>query len=152
MRLTTHTDYALRVLIRLALQPQELVTIAEIARFYRISENHLMKVVHQLGIAGYVETVRGHGGGLRLAQSPATIVVGDVVRRTEPDLRLVECFRVPGSCVIEPACALSGLLGAALDAFLAVLDRHTLADLVRERGPLAELLNPTATPAHPRQK
>jgi len=147
MRLTTYTDYSLRVLTRLALQPEELVTIAEIARAYGISEHHLMKVVHQLGIAGYVETVRGHGGGMRLAKPAAEIVVGDVVRRTEPDFGLVDCFRTSGSCVIEPACALSGLLGEALGAFLDVLDRHTLADLVAKRAPLMMLLDPTAKTA-----
>src|SRR5512142_282347 len=104
MRLTAYTDYSLRVLIRLALRPGQLVTIAEIARSYDISEQHLMKVVHQLGVAGYIETVRGHGGGMRLARKPAEIVIGDVVRHTEPDLCLVECFRAPHSCVIAPAC------------------------------------------------
>jgi Rrf2 family transcriptional regulator, nitric oxide-sensitive transcriptional repressor len=143
MRLTTYTDYSLRVLIRLALEPEKLVTIADIARSYRISEHHLMKVVHQLGVAGYVETVRGHGGGLRLAKAPAEIMIGDVVRKTEPDLGLVDCFRTPGSCMIEPACALSGLLGEAMDAFMDVLDHHTLADLLIKRGPLAALLGTT---------
>ena len=141
MRLTAYTDYSLRVLIQLALRPDKLVTISEIARAYRISEHHLMKVVHQLGVAGYIETVRGHGGGMRLAKKPTEIVVGDVVRHTEPDLGLVDCFRTPNSCAIEPACALSGILGEALEAFLAVLDRHTLADLIAKRVPLAHLLN-----------
>lgn len=141
MRLTAYTDYSLRVLIYLALRPDELVTIAAIARAYRISEHHLMKVVHQLGVAGYIETVRGHGGGMRLAKKPAEIIIGDVVRHTEPDLGLVECFRAPHSCTIESACALSGILGKALDAFLEVLDGHTLADLVGRRAPLANLLN-----------
>ncbi len=143
MRLTAYTDYSLRVLICLALRPDQLVTIAQIARSYGISEHHLMKVVHQLGLAGYIETVRGHGGGMRLARKPAEIVIGDVVRHTEPDLCLVDCFRAPNSCTIAPACALSGILGEALDAFLDVLDRHTLADLVARRAPLANLLNLT---------
>jgi Rrf2 family nitric oxide-sensitive transcriptional repressor len=143
MRLTAYTDYSLRVLMRLALNPGELVTISEIAHAYRISEHHLMKVVHQLGVAGYIATVRGHGGGMRLARQPAQIVVGDVVRHTEPDLGLVDCFRASHSCTIEPACALSGILGEALEAFLDVLDRHTLADLVARRAPLASLLNVT---------
>lgn len=143
MRLTAYTDYSLRVLIRLALRPGQLVTIAEIARSYDISEQHLMKVVHQLGVAGYIETVRGHGGGMRLARKPAEIVIGDVVRHTEPDLCLVECFRAPQSCAIAPACTLAGILDEALQAFLAVLDRHTLADLVTRRTPLANLLNLT---------
>lgn len=143
MRLTAYTDYSLRVLIRLALRPEQLVTISEIAHAYGISEHHLMKVVHQLGLAGYIETVRGHGGGMRLAKKPTEIVIGDVVRRTEPDLGLVDCFRAPHSCAIEPACALSSILGEALEAFLTVLDRHTLADLVVKRVPLAKLLNVT---------
>jgi Rrf2 family nitric oxide-sensitive transcriptional repressor len=126
--------------MRLALRPDELTTIAEIARAYRISEHHLMKVVHQLGVAGYVETIRGHGGGLRLAKKPAEIVVGDVIRGTEPDLDLVECFRTPHACVIAPACVLSSALAKALAAFLAVLDSYTLADLVREPASLTALL------------
>jgi Rrf2 family nitric oxide-sensitive transcriptional repressor len=141
MRLTAYTDYSLRVLMRLALRPDELVTISEIAGAYRISEHHLMKVVHQLGVAGYIETVRGHGGGMRLAKKPTEIGVGEVVRLTEPDLGLVECFRTPHSCAIESVCVLSGVLGEALEAFLDVLDRHTLGDLVARRGPLANLLN-----------
>lgn len=140
MRLTTYTDYSLRVLIRLAVRPEELTTIAEIARVYGISEHHLMKVVHQLGMAGYIETVRGHGGGMRLAKKPADIGIGEVVRRTEPDLNLVECFRTPRTCTIEPACVLSGALAQALAAFLEVLDGYTLADLVKRPAPLAGLL------------
>jgi len=144
MRLTAYTDYSLRVLIRLALGPDKLVTISEIAHAYGISEHHLMKVVHQLGVAGYIETVRGHGGGMRLARRPTEIVIGEVVRHTEPALGLVDCFRAPHSCTIESACALSGILREALEAFLDVLDRHTLADLVAKRGPLANLLDPTS--------
>jgi Rrf2 family nitric oxide-sensitive transcriptional repressor len=139
MRLRTYTDYSLRVLIRLALRPDELTTIADIASGYGISENHLMKVVHQLGIAGYVETVRGRNGGLRLARSPARINVGEVVRRMEADLDIVPCFNAAGACAIEPACILKGALDEALDAFLAVLDRHTLADLARPRRRLSAL-------------
>ena len=140
MRLTTYTDYSFRVLMRLALHPDDLVTIADIARVYRISEHHLMKVVHQLGIAGYIETVRGHGGGLRLARAPEEIKIGEVVRRTEPDFGLVACFRKDESCVIAPACTLSRVLDEALEAFLAVLDRYTLADLLEKRASLASLL------------
>ncbi len=156
VRLTTYTDYSLRVLIRLALRPDELTTISEIARAYGISEHHLMKVVHQLGIAGYVETVRGHGGGLRLAKNAADIVIGDLVRGTEPDLHLVECFHTPRACTIEPACVLSHALAEALAAFLDVLDTYTLADLVEQPKSLAGLLKIAAeSPArgarpHPR--
>ena len=140
MRLTTYTDYSFRVLMRLALHPEDLVTIADIARVYRISEHHLMKVVHQLGLAGYIETVRGHGGGLRLARAPDEINIGEVVRRTEPDFGLVACFRPDESCVIASACTLSRVFDEALEAFLAVLDRYTLADLLEKRASLASLL------------
>ena len=141
MRLTTYTDYALRVLIHLAVQPQHLTTIADIAESYGISENHLMKVVHQLGLAGYIETVRGRNGGIRLLKEPREINVGEIVRRMEPDFYLAPCFNASGSCVIEPACILKDALGQARDAFLAVLDRYTLADLVMPRRELAALLN-----------
>lgn len=140
MRLTTYTDYSLRVLIRLALRPQDLATIAEIAQVYGISEHHLMKVVHQLGLAGYVQTVRGRGGGLRLAKKPGEINVGEVVRRVEPDLGLVACFREPGVCTIESACVLAGALRQALAAFMQVLDSYTLADLIKKRSQLSVLL------------
>ena len=142
MRLTHYTDYSLRVLIYLALDPERLTTIDEIARRYGISKAHLMKVVHQLGLRGYVETVRGRGGGLRLRRSPESIGVGELVRWTEEDLTLVECFEPRrGDCAIESTCGLRGVLHEALAAFVAVLDRYTLADLVaRRRKPLARLL------------
>ncbi len=153
MRLTAYTDYSLRVLIRLALRPRELTTIAQIAQAYGISEHHLMKVVHQLGVAGYIETIRGHGGGMRLAKEAADIVVGDVVRLTEPDLELVECFRSPRTCAIEPACVLNSALGQALAAFLEVLDSYTVADLVKKPAPLAMLLKlDDAAGARPRSR
>lgn len=142
MQLTRHTDYSLRVLIYLAAHGDERATIEEIARAYGISRAHLMKVVHRLGRGGFLHTVRGRGGGLRLARPPEAIRVGDVVRHTEDQLDLVECFD-PGTscCRIEPACGLRGPLERALDAFFAVLDRTTLADLVaRRRRPLAALL------------
>lgn len=140
MRLTTYTDYSLRVLMRLALTPGQLTTIAEIAATYGISEHHLMKVVHHLGLAGYVETTRGRGGGMKLAKNAADIKVGEVVRRMEPDLELVACFRADERCAISPACTLAAVLGDALEAFLAVLDRYTLADLVSRPRQLARLL------------
>jgi Rrf2 family transcriptional regulator, nitric oxide-sensitive transcriptional repressor len=143
MRLTTYTDYTLRTLIYLALHPGRLATIATIAESYGISENHLMKVAHQLGLAGYVETVRGKNGGLRLAKSPEDINVGEVVGRMEPDMELVACFGESGMCIIQPSCVLKGALAEALDAFTAVLDRYTLADLIAPRGKLTELLKNT---------
>jgi len=126
----------------LAVRADAVATIEEISRAYGISKAHLMKVVHELGRAGLVETTRGRGGGLRLARRPDEIVVGDVVRRTEDKMDLVECFDPDTSqCRIEPACRLRGVLGEALDAFLTTLDRYTLADLVaRRRKPLSDLL------------
>jgi Rrf2 family nitric oxide-sensitive transcriptional repressor len=142
VQLTRYSDYSLRVLIYLALDPERLVTIEEIAQSYGISKAHLMKVVHQLGLNGYVETVRGRGGGLRLARRPEEITVGEVVRSTEENMALVDCFDPESSqCAIEPACGLRPVLHEALAAFLAVLDRHTLGDLLtRRRKPLARLL------------
>jgi Rrf2 family transcriptional regulator, nitric oxide-sensitive transcriptional repressor len=142
VQLTRYSDYSLRVLIYLAVEPERLATIDEIARSYGVSRAHLMKVVHQLGLRGYVETVRGRGGGLRLARSPAEIRIGEVVRATEENLSLVECMDPRGSeCAIESACGLQPVLREALAAFLAVLDGTTLADLVaRRRRPLVALL------------
>jgi Rrf2 family nitric oxide-sensitive transcriptional repressor len=142
MQLTRYSDFSLRVLIYLAVETERLATIEEIARAYGISKAHLMKVVHQLGLCGFVETVRGRGGGLRLARPAQEIPLGAVVRATEGNLSLVECFDPARSeCAIEPACGLRPVLREALDAFLAVLDRYTLADLVaRRRAPLVRLL------------
>ena len=135
MRLTRYTDYAIRVLLYLGAQPERVCSISEIARAYGISQNHLMKVAHDLGKAGYVEGVRGRSGGIRLAKSADQINVGDVVRRTEEGFELVEC----GTCVIAPACGLTGVLDEALAAFMAVLDRYTLADLLNKRSKLMRL-------------
>ena len=141
MQLTRYSDYSLRVLIYLALDPDRLATIEDIARGYDISKAHLMKVVHQLGLGGFVETVRGRRGGLRLARPPQEITVGEVVRYTEESMALAECFATASRCAIEPACGLRGVLHEALAAFLAVLDGYTLEDLVaRRRKPLAEIL------------
>jgi Rrf2 family nitric oxide-sensitive transcriptional repressor len=141
VQLTRYSDYSFRVLMYLALHPERLATIDEISRSYGISKAHLMKVVHELGLRGYVETVRGRGGGLRLARPADRIGVGEVLRATE-ELALVDCFEPrPGRCVIESACVLRPVLHEALAAFQSVLDRYTLADLVaRRRGPLTRLL------------
>ncbi|MXP62397.1 Rrf2 family transcriptional regulator [Roseomonas sp. M0104] len=132
MRLTLHTDYALRALIYLGLRPGRRVSIREIAAAHRISENHLVKVVHNLGRGGFIETVRGRGGGLQLARPPEQIRVGDVVRFTEEDMALVACFQSAegAGCALVNACRLQSLLGEALGAFMAVLDGRTLADLL----------------------
>jgi Rrf2 family nitric oxide-sensitive transcriptional repressor len=131
MRLTMHTDYALRLLMLLALEPDELHTIDDVARRYRISRNHMMKVAQTLAQAGFVDSQRGRGGGLRLRGTPASINLGAVVRQTEDSLALVECFdRERSTCVVAPACGLRGVLGEALGAFFAVLDGYSLADLL----------------------
>lgn len=130
MRLTTMTDYAMRILMYVAHNPDRLCTIAEIAAAYRISEPHLMKITHQLGKAGFIETVRGKGGGMRLATSPSQINVGDVVRGIEPDFSLVECLAAGDGCALTGHCRLAGILSGALDGFLAHLGHYTLADLL----------------------
>jgi Rrf2 family nitric oxide-sensitive transcriptional repressor len=130
MRLTTLTDYSLRVLMYLGARPDRLATIQEIATAYGISENHLMKVVHRLSQEGFVDTVRGRGGGLRLKRPPEAIRLGDVVRAVEEDFRVVECFGSDGVCRVTSVCRLKGVLHQALGAFMDSLDGWTLADLV----------------------
>lgn len=129
MKLKSYTDYALRVLMHLAARPERLASIGEIARTYRISHNHLMKVVHDLRKEGFLDAVRGRSGGIRLARAATHISVGEVVRHTEGTFDLVDC----GSCVIAPACALTAALHEARLAFMKVLDGYSLADLVEER-------------------
>lgn len=148
MRLTVFTDYTLRTLIYLALRPGTLVTISEVAAAYHISNNHLMKVVHQLALSGDVTTVRGQHGGLRLARPASDINIGTVVRRAEPDLELMPCFGSQTACTIHPECVAVGAVEEALRAFLGTLDRFTLADLVQPRAGLAALLQ-IEVPAEP---
>ena len=141
MKLTSFTDFALRVLIFLAADPARRATIGEVARAFDISENHLTKVVHFLGQQGWLVNVRGKGGGMNLAQAPETIVIGRVVCATEGAPQPAECFGSdPDRCRIHRSCRLKGLLKEAADAFYAVLDRHTLADLVHNRQALARIL------------
>lgn len=141
MKLTTFTDYCLRVLIYLAADPQRRSTIAEIATAFDISENHLTKVVHFLGRQGWAGTTRGKGGGLALGCPAKLIVIGDVVRRAEGEVVAVECFGAePHDCRIAPACHLRGVLRQAVTAFQAVLDRYTLADIGGDGAPLAAIL------------
>ena len=132
MRLSTFSDYNLRVLMYLGVQTDRLATIAEIAAAHAISENHLMKVVHQLGRSGHIETVRGKGGGMRLARAPREIVLGDVIRQTESEIAMAECFKEKSACRIEPVCRLKSILGEALSAMFLVLDDYTLADLLEK--------------------
>jgi Rrf2 family nitric oxide-sensitive transcriptional repressor len=140
MNLTVFSDYTLRMLIYLALRPNTLCTIDDIAGAYGISANHLTKVVHQAARSGEVQTVRGQRGGLRLARAPETINIGAILRRTEPDMEIAPCFASGTTCVIQPACILQGAFGDALEAFLSVLDGMTLADLIRPKRRLSRLL------------
>lgn len=135
MYITQHTDYALRVLIHVASNqenPGTRITIAGISELFGISRSHLMKVVNKLVREGFLEGVRGKGGGLRLAQPADDIRIGDVVSRMEPNMVLVECFEADHNCILGPACKLKGALNKALKAFLASLNETTLADLVRQ--------------------
>ena len=136
MRLTDYTDYTLRVLIYCASNPDRLVTISEVADAYSISRNPLTKIVHELGKQGVLETVRGRGGGLRLLRAPAEITVGEIVRESEPDLTMVECFdRRTNRCRLTPHCSLKRALKRALEAYLDVLDGVTIEDIsVRTTG------------------
>lgn len=134
MRLTNFSDYALRVLLFAAARGEELITIEETAKAYGISRTHLMKVANQLTRSGYLKAVRGRSGGLALAMRPNKICLGDVVRATEPDFAMVECFSPDNRCLITPRCRLKGVLKEALGAFMATLDRYTLADLVLRPG------------------
>ena len=131
MRLTAFTDYTLRCLIYLGMNPERLATVQEIAQLHDISKNHLTKVVHQLGVNGLVETVRGRNGGLRLAHAPSDVNIGAVVRQTEPDFFIAECFNQDHrGCTFSGSCTLQRKLGHAMDAFMTVLDGLTLAQVL----------------------
>ena len=140
MRLTFSTDYALRLLMLVGLETDRLVTIEEVADRFAISKNHLMKVAYQLGQEGFLETVRGRNGGLRLGKAPDRIVVGEVVRKMEPDFAVVECENPAGYCRIAPCCRLRSAMREAVQAFLEKLDQYTLEDLVRPKLKLRQLL------------
>lgn len=140
MRFTRYTDYAIRVMVHLGIHRDGLSSIAEIARAYDISHNHLMKVVQDLAAAGFVEAVRGRKGGLRLGRPPEEINLGALVRHTECGFELIDC----GTCAIRPACTLPGILADATRAFLAVLDGYTVADLLKRDDQLRAILSPRA--------
>lgn len=142
MRLTFHTDYALRMLVYLAVNQNRPSRVADVAQSYGISRNHLLKVALRLGRLGYVTTLRGRAGGIALARRPEDINLGEVVRQMEDDFSLVECMRHEGgACVISPACRLKGVVRKALEAFMSVFDDYTLADIAGNRAALAQLLS-----------
>ncbi len=136
MRLTRYTDFAMRVLFHLGVNDGKIVPISAIAQAYGISQNHLVKVVHDLVKTGYLESVRGRSGGVRLARPAAAINLGAVIRHTEPDMRLIDCV----GCAIASACTLPKPLFEATAAFVAVLDRYTLADILRDSPGLKSLI------------
>ena len=145
MRLTLYTDFALRMLMYLSLAGDQPSTIQEVASAYGISRNHLMKVAQKLGQLGFVENIRGRGGGMRLARRPEDIRLGDVVRGTEEDFRQVECFDAErNTCVLTPACCLKSILSSALSAYFDVLDQHTLADLKARPAAMRQILGLSA--------
>jgi len=130
VRLTSFSDYALRMLMHAASAGDRLITIEETARVFGLPKTHLNKVANTLTRAGYLRAVRGRSGGLALGRQPRSIRIGEVVRLTEPDFALVECFATGNQCVLTRTCRLSGVLGEAAAAFQSTLDRYTLADIV----------------------
>ncbi len=141
MRLSFYSDYSLRLLMYLAVRQGALITIQEVADVYRISKNHLTKVAYDLGRAGFLETVRGRKGGIRLAKKPAEIGLGELLRVTETDLGPVECFNAKtNSCILAGPCRLKGILAGAFSAYFEVLDRYTLADLTDKHPTLSRVL------------
>jgi len=181
VRLTNYSDYALRSLIYLATKPEPtlLANISDIANSYHISKSHLTKIIQQLGQLGYIDSVRGKNGGIRLAQAPKDINLGELIKKIEPDFALVECFstdsldssiadinsavindeknasandmslklidetvsHIASGCIISPVCQLKQVLAEALTAFIAVLERYTLADIIENKDELAALLS-----------
>ncbi|WP_067517516.1 Rrf2 family transcriptional regulator [Endozoicomonas ascidiicola] len=140
MRLTRYTDYALRTLIQAALMPEgQRLSVAEITATYDISRSHVMKIVQRLGQLGYLLNIRGKGGGIELGMAPEKINIGQVVRHMESNLQVIDCSTP--FCRLQPACRLQGVLGEAMNAFLGVLDKYTLADLLENRDELIQLLN-----------
>jgi Rrf2 family nitric oxide-sensitive transcriptional repressor len=141
MELSTYSDYSLRVLMQAALRSPQRVTVEEVARTFGISRHHLVKIVHDLGRNGYLQTQRGIGGGFTLARAPEEIRVGAVVRLCEETEAVIECVdRLNHPCRIFPACRLKGVLDEAAAAFFAVLDGYTLADLVKQPSKMRAVL------------
>lgn len=133
MQLTMYTDYSLRTLIFLSLAGEKPATISEISDFYNISRNHLVKVVHNLSKSGFIISTRGKGGGIRLSKPAKDIVIADVVKQTEPNFHLVECFNESNeqTCTVLPICALKSVLVEAMNQFNRVLENHTLEDVIK---------------------
>lgn len=147
MQFTHFTDYSLRTLIYLGARQDTLATISEIADKYGISQSHLTKVVHQLANRGYIQTLRGKGGGMRLARLPQLINIGDVVRNMEENINLVECFNAKNqSCPLLPACTLKSVLAEARRNFFDTLDRYTLADLLVNTSSLKKIIETQQNP------
>ncbi|MTI08643.1 Rrf2 family transcriptional regulator [Curvivirga aplysinae] len=140
MRLTQFTDYAYRALIYLAMRPDELCTVQEISDCYKLSKNHLMKVIQKLGQTGFVETIRGKGGGLRLAHPASEINIGAVARAMEGPLCVVECMGDNSACKIESGCILKSALTRAANAFFNILDEYSLEDITKRKSELGRLL------------
>lgn len=138
MRLTSYSDFSLRVLLYVAVNSEKLVTIKEISEAYEISSNHLMKIIYNLGKMKYIETIRGRNGGIRLSKQPADINIGELIRKTEEDFYLVECFKEDNNCVITPVCSLKHMLNEALNSFFLVLDKYTLEDILTNKSVLKE--------------
>ncbi len=141
MKLTSFTDYSIRLLMYVAVNKDHLVSVKEVAGAFNISRNHLMKIVHELGKEGYLETVRGKNGGFRIGKPPKDINMGELVRFTEDDLNVVECFdEETNNCKIVSHCMFAGVLQMALRAFFDVLDGHNLEDLIEDKIFIASLL------------
>ncbi|MGB4813148.1 MAG: Rrf2 family transcriptional regulator [Methylophilaceae bacterium] len=140
MQITTFSDYSMRVMMYLGLQHGQMVNISDIAEAYSISENHLMKVVHYLAQRGYVETIRGKGGGLRLVKDPKSIKIGEMLHESEGGSGLLPCLDGASSCCIYKSCKLVEILREAQAALYLVLDNYTLADLLSDEAPLAKIL------------
>ncbi len=139
MQLTKYTELSLRVMMYLAINQHKLSTIQEVSEIYHISKNHLVKVVNQLAVLGYIESIQGRGGGIRLAVDAEEIGVGDVVRAMESTLDIVNCDN--GSCPLLPACLLKSALNEAVQAFLKSLDQYTVQDLIRNKPQLLKLIS-----------
>lgn len=155
MQLTIYTDYSLRVLLYLGLHPDKRVTISEIADAYGVSRNHLVKVVHNLALEGWIHTIRGKSGGMQLAFPPDQINIGAVVRKTEPHMNLLECFdREINTCPIISTCALKRVLYQARKAFMDVLDQYTVADALGQPQAMIQILdaNILSAPSTSREK